>query len=69
MASLDLCEGFIVVDILWGLAQVDNKLGVPIGQEPVHLMRGVQPFIIKNAIDVSVQWIKRDMYLEHHFNL
>jgi hypothetical protein len=54
---------------LWGLAQVDDELGVPIGQEAVQQVRRVESLVIENTLDITVQGKTGDMYLKFHINL
>lgn len=54
-AGLNFLQRFVVINELGLLNQVENKFGVPVWQEAIHLMDGVESIIIDKGIDVLAE--------------
>jgi hypothetical protein len=51
------------------LTEIDDDLCIPIGQEPVHGMCGVESLIIKKVLDKPVERKGREVHFEDHIGL
>ncbi len=65
-ARLNLLQGFVVVNGLGTLGQVDDDLGISVGQEPVEVVGRSQAIEIDEILDELLQRKNRSARLKYH---